>query len=150
MKGRDGQANGTLTAETWLGETLFIFHLFLCLSHPPTPMQSLSRAVIIHKFRDCVRPTSHFSINPLDQFFGAFIGPIWWFLHSDVRVTLVWNILERFNGVLQRNGSSKAGMCDHRGIQFHGRLSAGYQVNQVCSLTQFNKLEASDVGRLKL
>lgn len=41
-------------------------------------------------------------------------------------------------------------MCDHRGIQFHGRLSAGYQVIQVCSLTQFNKLEASDVGRLKL
>lgn len=41
-------------------------------------------------------------------------------------------------------------MCDHRGSQFHGRLSAGYQVIKVCSLTQFNKLEASAVGRLKL
>lgn len=41
-------------------------------------------------------------------------------------------------------------MCDHRGRQFHGRLSAGYQVIKLCSLTQFNKLEASEVGRLKL
>lgn len=62
----------------------------------------------------------------------------------------MWDILERFNGVLQRNGSNKTGMCDHRGSQFHGRLSAGYQVIKVCSLTQFNKLEASAVGRLKL
>lgn len=61
--------------------------------------------------------------------------------------TLVWNMLEGCNRVIQTNGNNSTVLCDRRSRKFHGRPSARYQAREVYSLTQFNKLEASEVGR---